>query len=191
MARRTLETCRDWRIGARTFGYYTAAQLGLNEDGRAYEPAPFRLTRRLFKMVPLEFRRSGFLDFGCGLGRALCLARRAGFDPVFGMELASGLASIARHQLRRQGITVIQGDARVLSIPSAVRVFFLYNPFSGITLDAVVTKMMCHARAQGRCLLIAITCRNIAPRMAALGVPTCASGDGDGLHDWALYRIGP
>lgn len=189
MVHSALERYRDLRLGARTYDYYTPEQLGLGADSRAYEPAPYRLTLQLFKLVPEEFRRSGFLDFGCGLGRVLCLARRAGYAPVIGIEVAPDLASRARNQLSRQRITVIQGNAQSVRIPPAVRVFFLFNPFTGPTLDAVVANMLAHARVNGECLLLAITCRNIAPRMQALAMPAMAHGGVDSIYDWALYRI--
>lgn len=189
IARSTLERSRDWRIGARTFGYYTAEQLGLEADGRAYEPAPYRLTCQLLDMVPAEFRHRGFLDFGCGLGRVLCLARRAGFNPVVGMEIAPNLAAMAQAQLSRLGITVVQGNARDLTIPSAVRVFFLFNPFIGLTLNAVITNILVHARDNGECLLLAITCRSLAPCLKALAIPAMAHGGDGNIYDWAMYRI--
>lgn len=86
-----------------------------------------------------------FLDFGCGLGRAVCLAAIYPFSAVTGVEISPRLCELARRNLqavrqkfRCPEVQVIQANAIEYAIPPHVSVIFFFNPFTGATLQRVL-----------------------------------------------------
>ena len=115
-----------------------------------YEAVPVAAFRALMKSVPdVDVRRSTFVDIGAGMGRALLLAREYPFVQVAGIELSPALAEIARDNLARahdvktrcRDVRVIRADARRRRMPRGPLVVFLFNPFDGEALDAVLDRI--------------------------------------------------
>lgn len=84
-----------------------------------------------------------FLDIGCGVGRATCVAAFFGFARVIGIDNNPTMASIAstnvaafRHA--RCPVEIVLADATSYEVPEDVTVVFFYNPFSGSVMAARV-----------------------------------------------------
>jgi SAM-dependent methyltransferase len=144
-AARLWEGYYEWRFDVRTRGYFTAAQLG-NPSPHAdvYYPSDYRCLFRALRQVPIDPQRDVFLDFGCGMGRALVVASTFPFRRVVGVEWSPQLAAIARDNLRRakrarcRAAEVIVADAAAFAVPSDASVLFLYAPFDGPVLEAAL-----------------------------------------------------
>jgi SAM-dependent methyltransferase len=103
------------------------------------------IVRAVLASLP-EPERYIFVDIGCGKGRPLVVASEFAFRRVIGVELAPKLAQVARANAAsvaarhpdRTPIEIQIGDATAVS-PLADRViYFLYNPFGGKLLKALV-----------------------------------------------------
>lgn len=192
LGHRVTERCCDWWLGARTRDYLPASALSDDPDAAAYEAAPLLRLWRLLRHIPADFRGRGFLDFGCGLGRVVLLAHRLGFSPVVGVEISARLCIRARENLAHTPVEVVHGNALEYLVPSAVRTFFLFNPFRGVTLRAVLGNIEAHAGVVGVCLIAAMTLRHLDPILKARpDIPRifyCSFGD---AYDLAIYRVGP
>jgi SAM-dependent methyltransferase len=111
-------------------------------DSEDYEAVSPLLFSRAISYVP----RTTFIDLGCGKGRALILAREAGFRNLIGVEISPRLARAARHNLEKLNVTatVIEGDVATFVFPDEPVIAFLYNPFGVSTMQAVVGKLRSH-----------------------------------------------
>jgi SAM-dependent methyltransferase len=118
--------------------------------GVRYEPTQVRPFLQLMKLLHLD-RRSTFVDFGCGKGRALLLAAEYGFDRVVGVEFAADLCETARRNVEtyvrrsrtRSRITVLHEDATQYRIQASDSVFYMYNPFSDDIMRRVIGNIRC------------------------------------------------
>jgi len=115
-----------------------------------YEAVPVEGFRSLLRAVPEEaLRRSTFVDAGAGMGRAVLLAAEYPFAQIVGVEISPGLHAIAsdnltkaRLPLRRcADIRLVRADARHYRFPPGDLVVFLYNPFDGEALDAMLARL--------------------------------------------------
>lgn len=187
VARTLRERYGDWRSGARTYAYWTPQELGLGPEGHEYTPTPYPLLRHVLAQIPPASRHCGFMDMGCGLGRVLLAAHRAGFAPVIGVEFSPFLCERARELCAGRPITILQGDAAQVSILPEIGVFFLFNPFQGNTLQSVVTRIGVHARRQP-CRVVVVN-QGFFADFARLqsGLNLLCSGRA-GRLDWAIYQ---
>lgn len=123
-------------------------------DARAhathYEAVPVGAFRALLARVPEPVvRASAFVDVGAGMGRALLLAREYPFRQILGIELSPALAEIARRNLtavrdlpgRCRDVRLVRADARRRRFPRGPLVAFLFNPFDGEALGAVLDRI--------------------------------------------------
>jgi SAM-dependent methyltransferase len=79
----------------------------------------------------------GFVDYGCGAGRAMIAAAEAGFRNIIGVELAPKLLRICQenianysHENTLAELDVIEQDAANYIPPKDTAVFFFYVPFT-------------------------------------------------------------
>lgn len=115
------------------------------EHGSFYQPTMALSFKRLLDTVPLP-PESVLVDFGCGKGRVLLLAVLRGIRKAVGIEFSPELCEIARKNIKiveqatgsRLDITVIEGDVTHYEIEDDQNVFFLFNPFDDVVLEAVV-----------------------------------------------------
>ena len=83
-----------------------------------------------------------FVDLGSGLGRVVMLANLITGATAVGIEYQRHLTHIAessRQGLGLEGVTFVTADAS--RQPLSGSVFFLYSPFNGATLKAVVARL--------------------------------------------------
>lgn len=117
------------------------------EPGRAhavrYEPTRARPFRRLLHRARIPVAGT-FVDIGCGKGRVLMLAARAGFESVVGVDHSPALCGIARENLSKLQWTrsveyeVHAMDAREYRFGADDTVLYLFNPFDDTILRPVL-----------------------------------------------------
>ena len=91
--------------------------------------------------------RSTFIDYGCGKGRMLILAKKLGFDRVLGVELSSSMLALCRKNLaitKCEGVELVEEDATRFEpdLNNECVVFYFYNPFSEIVFNEVIEQIM-------------------------------------------------
>ena len=86
-----------------------------------------------------------FLDYGSGMGRAVCLAATYPFRTVIGIEISRDLCALANHNLNKvrdklqcRDVRFLEKNAQEYKIPEAVTIFFFFNPFRGSVLTEVL-----------------------------------------------------
>ena len=112
---------------------------------RAYQPVGRRSFHRPLAALDIDRRKFTFVDLGCGKGKALLLAGRAGFGRVVGVELSEELAEVARRNVGSAGsvagIEVHTQDATEYAFPRDPLVVFLYHPFDEPVLRPVLANL--------------------------------------------------
>lgn len=100
-------------------------------NGRHYVGTPPRAWKLLMRKLPVDAGRFTYLDLGCGKGRTLLLAAKAGFGRVIGVDICRDLLNVAQKNLDRMHLSgeLICEDVRKLKFPNGPLVVFLYNPF--------------------------------------------------------------
>ena len=95
------------------------------------------------KAIRYTSQKGTFIDLGCGKGRALILAHRAGFDELIGVEFSPALATAARKNLSALNIDakIVECDATSFVFPHGDCVIFMYNPFGGQVLKTIVPRL--------------------------------------------------
>lgn len=130
------------RLGLETNGNLNQFELGVNDRGFGYQPIDYLTLQQAFVGLPDCLTDGGFVDFGCGKGRALLFAAMHGFESVCGVEFNKELAETARQNLERLGAhrrsrrhRVVHSDATQFQVPDSATVLFFYNPFAGEILQ--------------------------------------------------------
>jgi SAM-dependent methyltransferase len=119
------------------------------EHATHYEPTPVGQAEALLDASPLAPERATFVDLGAGMGRVVMLAARRPFRAVIGVEISPALVEIARENLttlrdpRRvvRDVKIVRADAAEYAFPRGDLVVFMYNPFHGPVLDAVLASL--------------------------------------------------
>lgn len=116
--------------------------------GIRYEPTRALPFRRMLRraQIPTD---GGFVDLGCGKGRALILAALCGFSQVTGVDYSSALCAVAEKNLAAfRSRTRRTFRARVLTMDAADYAFtkedtvvYLFNPFDAVVLSAVIARL--------------------------------------------------
>jgi SAM-dependent methyltransferase len=136
----------DRYFGIRTYDFLRPSDLGLqNPDALEYSPIPYAAAWRLLRRAEFVPNQDAFIDYGCGMGRALILAAGYPYSEVIGVELSARLCkeaernlTVARRGRRCGSVAILNRDAAEFPLPDHVGVIFLYNPFRGDTLRSVV-----------------------------------------------------
>lgn len=134
----------DRRHGVDTRGVVDGP--GVESERHGYMPVRQRTFRRVITQAVGDPGGFTFVDLGCGKGAALVLAADLGFRRVIGVEYDRDLAAVAAANLRasptvrRSGAEaeVVEADCTAYELPSGPLVVYMYNPFTGSTLQAVV-----------------------------------------------------
>ena len=129
-----------------------------------YEATPWRY-------LPSVLRRRDvgaddvFVDLGCGKGRIVIqAASRYRFARVIGVEVAAGLAGIARHNVAegphriRAEVDIQVADATSWTVPDDVTVAFMYHPFGGGTFATVLGNLIASYDCRPRRLRFVYVC---------------------------------
>src|SRR5712672_1392958 len=116
--------------------------------GIRYEPTRALPLRRVLRAAHLP-TDGGFVDLGCGKGRALMVAALCGFPQVTGVEYSRALCAIAERNLdllrtrtkRKFTSSVIASDAPDYAVSAHDTVVYLFNPFDAVVLAAVLAHL--------------------------------------------------
>jgi len=119
------------------------------EHATHYEPTPVAQADSLLDASPLRPESATFVDLGAGMGRVVMLAARRPFRAVIGVEISPALVEVARENLatgrdpRRvvRDVKIVRADAAEYTLPRGDLVVYMYNPFRGPVLDAVVARL--------------------------------------------------
>lgn len=119
------------------------------EHATHYEPTPVAQAEALLHASPLAPRTTTFVDLGAGMGRVVLLAARQPFRAVIGVEISPALVEIARENLatvndpRRvaRDVKIVRADAAQYAFPRGDLLIYMYNPFRGPVLDAVLARL--------------------------------------------------
>jgi cyclopropane fatty-acyl-phospholipid synthase-like methyltransferase len=100
-----------------------------------------------------------FLDYGSGMGRAVCLAATCRFRSVLGVEISSEFCKIAlrniervQSKLRCKDVRIVNENALTYEVPDDVSMIFFHNPFGGAALGAVLENVENSIRKSQRSL---------------------------------------
>lgn len=133
--RRATDVVREWRLGIRTTGSIDAASLAIGTDGFGYQPIPYAAFDTVLQAIQAG-ANDVFVDFGCGLGRAVILAGLGSFRRVIGVEISAELCTLARRNvagarrhLGTKEVDIVEVDAAEYPLPDDASVLLFFNPF--------------------------------------------------------------
>jgi hypothetical protein len=119
-----------------------ARTVELDEEMVHYQPTPARHIFDFVSRIGL-CDRDMLVDFGSGLGHVPLLAGICSGARCIGIELEAALVACARQcagELKLSHVTFIEQDARGVDLRSGT-VFYLYTPFTGTILRAVLDSL--------------------------------------------------
>lgn len=136
----------EWK-GDRVYGISTGADIHTeaHNDNFHYQGASYTLLESLFKNLKMQYPDYAVYDIGCGKGRAMFVAEKAGFNIINGIEIKSALIKAAEQNLRtyrykrpESSIVFNEQDALTFNPPATPCILFLFNPFS----DKILTPFL-------------------------------------------------
>lgn len=118
--------------------------------------------RRMTTMLPIDYGRFTFVDFGSGKGKALLLAAEWPFKAIVGVEFAPQLHRIAEANIlsyrsasqRCHALRAICADATDFVLPDEPCVLYFYNPFGEVVLSQVLANVRRSLEARPRDLWV-------------------------------------
>jgi SAM-dependent methyltransferase len=138
----------DAKFNIETSGFVDTQDLGYdNRELVHYAPLGYRAIRNALRSLPIDPRRSAFLDYGCGKGRAVAVAASLPFQRVIGVELSAALIEQCRRNIgamrgkRAQHVDLHCVDATCYEVPPDVDVIYFFNPFRGDVLARVFARI--------------------------------------------------
>lgn len=143
----------DARFGVDTADPVPLDRLDIAEDRKPFaaEYAPTSPVRfcRTVSDLGIAYGDYTFVDFGSGKGRVLLLASEFPFKRVVGVELSETLHRIAERNIasyrsrsqRCRAVESVCSDVTAYTFPADPAVFFLFNPFNGDVLAAVLANL--------------------------------------------------
>ena len=119
--------------------------ISLNKDGVSCAPTGYFLLQKIMKKLSIK-ETDVFADYGCGMGRVTCFAARFPFKKVYGIELYSDIATVAKRNsqiLRNPKASIeIIGGFDVLDFDcKEITHFFFFNPFGETTMLGVLKRI--------------------------------------------------
>lgn len=133
------------RLGVTTDTTVTLADLGIdNAEQHDHMAMGYPHVWAALRAIPVDPRLCTFMDFGCGMGRAIVAAATLPYREIIGIDVSDQLLSLARKNVdamrgRKAGpIQLAVADAARYDIPDSVNLMYFYNPFHGEVLHRVV-----------------------------------------------------
>ena len=183
----------DTRRGIDTAGTVPLRELNITSPnvkfGLAYQTTRPQVLEDAVEFLGLNPADYTFVDLGSGKGRMLILAAELGFRQAIGVEFAPELVEIARAnaaKLDLQQVSTWPGDAAEYAFPEGDLVLYMYNPFGGPVMEAVVGRL---GQLRGREVFIVYRnpkCRAILEDCGFLDYAGVVPGwEGEnGVHIW-------
>lgn len=139
----------EWKLGIHSFGSHLLESDGVGiQDNHDYSPESYLDFHRALRWLSPEERRGVFLDCGSGKGRIVLAAACHPFRRVIGVEISPVLNRVAernlesaRPQLRCRDVEFVTTDAAAYVFPDDLTCIFIYNPFGGAVLTAVIENL--------------------------------------------------
>lgn len=178
-----LDTFLDGVLGIAAIPAATAA---LAPEMVPYQKTPARVMLRLIEFAGLT-ERSVFYDLGSGLGHVPIMAHLLTGAHATGVEVEPAYCEAARAAaagLDLAHVTFAQGDARLANYTGGTH-FFLYTPFQGRMLDAVLARLSAEARARP---LRLVTFGPCTPHVARQPWLACEQSHQDAAGELAVFR---
>jgi precorrin-6B methylase 2 len=120
---------------------------GYPPDAEQHQPISYTDMRQLLSRLTIR-PEDVFLDYGAGMGRAVCLAATYRFKAVLGVEVSPELCRVAIRNLERgrpnfrcKDVRIVNANAVEYLVPTNVSVIFFFNPFGSETMEAVLDKI--------------------------------------------------
>ena len=138
---------REWRLGIQTRANVYWDDADVDPACTNYQPLDYASLDFLLDRLEIRRDEDVFLDYGSGKGRVLAVAATHPFKRVIGVEMSDALCAVARQNLaaarsrRCQAVEIAHTDATDYRVPADVNVIYLYNPFTGHILDAVMDQI--------------------------------------------------
>lgn len=114
-----------------------------------YQPINYYIAEILFEQLHASQKQTGFLDAGCGKGRAMALALYFGFKKVSGFDISPEMCYDALNNLEALEnkyptaiLDVDCEDAGKCSIDPDTGVIFLFNPFDEVIMKPFIQQVM-------------------------------------------------
>ena len=159
-------------------------------------PSSYLILKEAFSQAQAALRDAVLIDFGCGLGRALLFASQLPLRRIVGVELSPTLCAMARQNIdgfyRRNNKTapewsVVNADARAFDIPDDATVFYFFNPFDAVVLEAAIVRILVSfARAPRDCTIIYANPVHAAVMAAHASIKVQKQA-----QDYVIYRLAP
>ncbi len=153
---------REWKLGVQTGKLDHGFSVGDDGDHLGYEPIDIRCFETMLDHLQIRPGADVFLDYGCGKGRALILAALRPFRVIIGVERSRSLCAIADKNvhsalphLRCRDVRIVNADAAAYRLPGSVTTVFMFNPFRGEVLSAVLDQIRASVIRTPRSLKIA------------------------------------
>jgi hypothetical protein len=135
---------RDLNTGLHVYGIPEITAV----EGVVYLPTAWHVMPRALRAVRAS-AEDVLVDFGAGKGRVLHQAARWPLKRVVGVEINAELADFARQlvtahrrEYRCHEVEVVLGDAARFRIPDDLTIAFMFDPFRGKTMDAVLGNLI-------------------------------------------------
>ena len=147
--------------------------------GFDHEPTPPNEFRAIIAGLDVHIKKTVFVDYGSGAGRAVLLASEFPFRGVIGIELSADLharaqANLAAFDRTSRGLAPVRlvcADATTWEPPLEPLVLYFYNPFGVAVMRSVLAKIEASlARAPRPITLVAFYCEK-DPRAALEASP--------------------
>ncbi|MBC8355941.1 MAG: class I SAM-dependent methyltransferase [Planctomycetes bacterium] len=139
---------RERRLGIHTTGSISGDELDFDSASFGYQPVPYASFDAAMRHVEIRPNEDVFIDFGCGMGRAVVLAATYPFRQVIGVERSGSLSQIARDNLRRatsklrcNNVIIATQDARHFEVPTETTHIFMFNPFDEPIVTTVLERI--------------------------------------------------
>jgi SAM-dependent methyltransferase len=166
------------------------------EHAGHYFPSSYLFLYEALAKGPIDCRGLVFVDYGCGMGRALLFAATLPFKRIIGVELSHSLCQTATHNLetyyRTHRITtpewaIVNADARLFQIPDDATVFYLFNSFDAVILTDVLDKLIASTRSAPRKCYLVYANPQHKQLISERGFEKIAQAGGD----YIIYSFGP
>jgi SAM-dependent methyltransferase len=163
-------------------------------DGVVYLPTAWHVLPRALRSLRAG-RGDVFVDFGCGKGRIVHQAAKWPLRRVIGVEISAELASFAerlvaahRQEYRCPDVDIAVGDAAHFDVPDDLTIAFMFDPFRGKTMDAVLHNVLASIDRRPRGVTLIYVNPTQGDRVLATGRFRLVKWQRGGLRDVRISR---
>lgn len=112
------------------------------EHASIYQPINYYTAETLFNQLTEAHFTHGFLDAGCGKGRAIAMAAYYGLKEIHGFDFSPKLVAKAQKSVQKiqseypgTNFIITEADARFYKLPVSINTIFLFNPFDAFVME--------------------------------------------------------